>query len=78
MPLSKDLGLLQQVWVERERMKPESAMQQHGRIEEVKEVCMGLETMPAGKLRPQRLEQNKTHPQTQWVGQLTVGPPQLN
>ena len=39
---------------------------------------MGPETMPAGKLRQLRLEETKTHPQTPFVGALTVGPPQLN
>ena len=61
VPLPKESGLWQQVWVDRERRKPESAMQQHGRIEEVPEVSMGPETTPAGKLRQLRLEETKTH-----------------
>ena len=77
MPLPKESGLWQQVSVDRERRKPESAMQQHGRIEEVTEVSMGLETMPAGKLKQLRLEETKMHPQTPFVGALTVGPSQL-
>ena len=77
VPLPKESGLWQQVWVERERRKPESAMQQHGRIEKVTEVSMGPETTPAGKLRQLRLEQTKTHPQTLFVGALTVGLSQL-
>ena len=75
--LPKESGLWQQVWVERERRKLESAMQQHGRIEEVTEVSMGLETTPAGELRQLRLKETKTHPQTPFVGALTVGPSQL-
>ena len=55
VPLPKVSGLWQQVWVDRERRKPESAMQQHGRIEVVTEVNMGPETTPAGKLRQLRL-----------------------
>ena len=78
VPLQKESGLWQQVWVERERRKPESAMQQHGRIEEAREVSIGPETTPAGKLRQLRLEETRTHPQTRFVGALTVGPPQLN
>ena len=62
----------------RERRKPELAMQQQGRIEEVTEVSMGPETTPAGKLRQLRLEETRTHPQAPFVGALTVGPPQLN
>ena len=38
---------------------------------------MGPETTPAGKLRQLRLEETKTHPQTPFVGALTVGPSQL-
>ena len=67
----------QQVWLDRERRKPESAMQQHGRIEEVTEVCMGPETKPAGKVRQLRLKVTKTHPQTPFVEELTIGPSQL-
>ena len=78
VPLPKESGLWQQVWVNRERRKPESAMQQQGRIEEVTEVSMGPEMTPAGKLRQLRLEVTRTHPQTPFVGALTVGPPQLN
>ena len=77
VPLPKESGLWQQVWVDREWRKPESAMQQHGRIEEVTEVSMGPETTPAGKLRQLRLEATKTHPQTPFVGALTVGPSQV-
>ena len=77
VPLPKESSLWQQVWVDRERRKPESAMQQHGRIEEVTEVSMGPETTPAGKLRQLRLEETKTHPQTSFVEALTVGPSQL-
>ena len=64
--------------MDRERRKPDSAMQQHGRIEEVTEVSMGSETTLAGKLRQLRLEATRSHPQTPFVGALTVGPPQLN
>ena len=78
MPLPKESGLWQQVWVNRERRKPESAMQQQGPIEEVTEVSLGPETTPAGKLRQLRLKETMTHPQTPVVGALTVGPPQLN
>ena len=78
LPLPKESGLWQQVWVNRERRKPESAMQQQGRIEEVTEVSVGPETTPAGKLRHLRLGETKTHPQTPFVVELTVGPPQLN
>ena len=78
VPLLKESGLWQQVWVNSERRKPESAMQEPGRIEEVTEVSMGPETAPAGKLRQLRLEETKTHPQTPFVGALTVGPLQLN
>ena len=78
VPLLKESGLWQQVWVNRERRKPELAMQQQGRIEEVTEVSMGPETAPAGKLRQLRLKETRTHPQTPFVGVLTVGPPQLN
>ena len=77
LPLPKESGLWQQVWVDRERRKPESAMQQHGSIEEDTEVNMGPETTPADKLRHLRLEETKTHPQTPLVGALTVGPSQL-
>ena len=63
--------------MDRERRKPESAMQQHRRIEEVTEVRMRPETTLAGKLRQLRLEETKTHPQTPFVGALTVGPSQL-
>ena len=76
--LLKESGLWQQVWVNRERRKQESAMQQQGRIEEVTEVSMGPETALVGKLRQLRLEETKTHPQTPFVGALTVGPSQLN
>ena len=78
MPLPKESGLWQQVWVNRERRKPEWAMQQQGRIEEVKEVSMGPEMTPAGMLGQLRLEETKTQPHTLFVGALTVGPPQLN
>ena len=78
VPLLKESGLWQQVWVNRERRKPESAMQQQGRIEEVMEVSMGPEAAPAGKLRQLRLEETRTHTQTPFVGARTVGPPQLN
>ena len=78
MPLSKDWSLSQQVWVDRERRKPESAMQQHGPIEEVTEVSMGLEMALVGKLRQWKLQERKTHPHTQFVGELPIGPPQLN
>ena len=54
----------------RERRKPESVMQQHGRMEEVTEVSMGPETTPSGKLRQLRLEETKTHPWTQFLGAL--------
>ena len=77
VPLPKESGLWQQLWVDRERREPESAMQQHGRIEEVTEVSMGPETTPAGKLRRLRLEEMKTHPQTPFFCALTVGPSQL-
>ena len=50
VPLLNELGLWQQVWVDREQRKPESAMEQHGGIEEVTEVSMGRETRPPGKL----------------------------
>ena len=78
VPLPRESGLWQQVWVDRERRKPESAMQQHGGIEEVTEVSMGPETTPVGKLRQLRLKETWTHPQTPFVGALTVGPPQFN
>ena len=78
VPLAKESGLWQQVWVNRERRKAETAMQQQGRIEEVTEVRMGLKTTLAGKLRQLRLEETKTHPKTPFVGALTVGPLQLN
>ena len=77
VPLPKESGFWQQLWVDREQRKPESAMQQHGRIEEVTGVSMGPETTPVGKLRQLRLEERKTHPQTPFVGALTVGPSQL-
>ena len=64
--------------MDRERRKLESAMQQHGRIGEVTELSMGPETMPSGRLRQLRLEETKTHPQTPFVGVLTIGLPQLN
>ena len=76
--LPRESGLWQQVWVEKERRKPESAMQQHGGIEEVTEVSMGPETTPAVKLRQLRHQETWTHPQTPFVRALTVGPPQLN
>ena len=80
VPLLKESGLWQQVSVDRERRKSESAIQQHGCIEEVMEVSMGPETTPAAKLRhwQLRLKETKTHPQTPFVGALTIGPPQLN
>ena len=78
VPLPKKSGLWQQVWVDRERRKPESAIQQHGCIEEVTEVSMGPEMTPAGKLRQLRLEETRTHPQTPFVGAVTVGLLQLN
>ena len=77
MPLPKESGFWQQVWVDRERRKPQSAMQQHERIEEVTEVSMGPETTPAGKSRQFRLEETKTHTQTPFVGAMSVGPSQL-
>ena len=77
VPLPKESGLWQQVWADRERRKPESAMQQHERIEEVMEVSMGPEKTPASKLRQLRLEETNTNPQTPFVGALTVGPSQL-
>ena len=64
--------------MDREWRKPESAMEQHGRIEEVMEVSMGPETTPEGRLRQLSLEETKTHPQTPLVEVLTVGSPQLN
>ena len=78
VPLPKESGLWQLVWVIRERRKLESAMQQKGRIEEVTEVSMWPETTPAGKLRKFRLKEKRTDPQALFVGALTVGPPQLN
>ena len=78
VPLPKESGLWQQVWVIRARRKLELAMQQQGRKEEVMAVCMRPETTPASKLRQFRLEESKTHPQTPFLGALTVGPPQLN
>ena len=61
VPLPKEWGLWQQVWVNRDRRKLESSMQQQGRIEEVTEVSMGPKTTPAGKLRQVRLEETKIH-----------------
>ena len=78
VPLPKESGLWQQVWVDRERRKPESPMQQQGRIEGVTDGDMGPETTPVGKLRQLILEETKTHTQTPFVGALTVGPLQLN
>ena len=78
VPLPKESGLWQQVWVNRERRNPESAIQQQGRIEQVTEVSMGPEAAPAGKLRQLRFEETRTYPQTPFVGALTIGPPQLN
>ena len=78
VPLPKESGLWQQVWVDRERRKLESAMQQHGRIEEVTQVSMGPETAPAGKLRPLILKETRTLPQTPFVEALTVEPGLLN
>ena len=78
VPLPKESGLWQQVWVNRERRKPESAMQQQGCIVEVTEVIMGPEMTPGGKLRQLSFEEMKTYPQTPFIGALTVGPPQLN
>ena len=75
VPLLRESGLWQLVWVNRERRKLESGMQQQGRIEEVMEVSLGPETAPAGKLRQLRLEETRNHPQTPFVGALTVGPP---
>ena len=79
MLLTKESGLWQQVWVNRERRKLESMLQQQGCIEEVTEVSMGLEMMPvAGKLRQLRLKEMKTHTQTPLVGALTIGSLQLS
>ena len=72
MPVPKDSGLWQQVWLDRERRKPESVMQQHGHKEEVIEVSMGPETTPVGRLRQLRLEEMKTHLKTPFVGALTI------
>ena len=77
VPLPKESGLWQQVRVNRERRKLQLAMQKQGRIEEVTEVSMGPETALAGKLRQLRLKETRTHPQTPFMGALTVGPPQL-
>ena len=78
VPSLKDLSLWQQFWVNRERRKPESAMQEQRRIEEVTEVSTGQETMPAGKLRKLGLKEKMPHPQTPFVGAQPVEPPQLN
>ena len=76
--LTKESRLWQHVWVDRERRKPESVMQQHGRIQEVTEVSLGPETMLTGKFLQLRLEGVRTHLQTLFVGALTIRPPQLN
>ena len=41
-------------------------------------MSMGPETVLAGKLRQLRLKETRNHPQTPFMGALTVGPPQLN
>ena len=64
--------------MDRERRKPDSAMQQQRRIEEVTRGDKGLEATPASKLRQLRLKETKTHIQSPFVGVPTVGPSQLN
>lgn len=73
-----DSGLWQLVWVDREQRKPGSVKQQHGRIEEVAEVSMGLETTLAGKLRQLRLDERDTYPQTLFMRVINVGSLLLN
>ena len=78
IPLPKESRLWQQVWVDMEWRKPEAAVQQHRRIEEVTEGNMWPETTPVGRLRKLTRKETKTYPQTPFVGALTIGLSQLN